>query len=449
MNSPKILSVLVPSRERPGMLKFSLDTLNLEKNNIEALVWLDEDDPLLFKYHKYFDNNPKVQLFIKKRIGYPKHHEMVNFLANQSHGDWFWLWNDDVYMDHDDWYRKFSDLSSLSSPKEEPVVYNVWHQETDRNLFPIVSRKYFELLGHFCEIPNWDAWIKRVAQTARIHRHIFGIKPRHRKYSDDEKLGDLQDNTAMYVQSVIGSADFNSVDKFTDEWTQDANTIIDWVRKSTNRNLRVGFIGLSEQEFLFAMAIESRGKNVIACNPNQNVIDSIQHKITPIGDGRFDEWLRLTKIEIVPTVLEVVKKSNLVFCSAKTPGSNKFGGNNAPGNIIYIDHENLKKDVADVVEAANKIGEKTTLVLVSPCLPGTYKNVIKPLLSPKVNYIYSPLPLISNNSPENILNQKSFIIGSDQADITPLTDFYKIIFGEDRSFVTDINSAENTNLKTS
>ena len=68
------LSILVPSRGRANILKFSLDSLGLRENNLEALVWVDEDDPQLKLYHKLFDSNKTVELFIKPRVGYKKFH---------------------------------------------------------------------------------------------------------------------------------------------------------------------------------------------------------------------------------------------------------------------------------------------------------------------------------------------------------------------------------------
>lgn len=193
------LSALVPSRERADTLKFSLDSLWLKRNNIEALVWIDNDDPKLGQYHKLFDNNSHVRLFIKPRVGYINFHTMLNYLALKASGDWLWLWNDDAYMEKADWYDTFISHASLSKPKEEPVVYNL---SPGKNGFPIVSRKYLEILGHIGGSATCDLWIRRVVQGTDIERYISGIEPTHRKHGLDTKLGDLIDTTYNSVESL-------------------------------------------------------------------------------------------------------------------------------------------------------------------------------------------------------------------------------------------------------
>ena len=45
-----MISVIIPSRNRPNELLISLTSLGLAKHGLEALVWLDDDDPQLDKY---------------------------------------------------------------------------------------------------------------------------------------------------------------------------------------------------------------------------------------------------------------------------------------------------------------------------------------------------------------------------------------------------------------
>lgn len=200
------LSALVPSRERADALKFSLNSLELEKNNIEVLVWIDDDDPQLGQYHKLFDNNNHIKMFIKPRVGYLQFHTMINYLASQSTGDWLWLWNDDAYMENPNWYDIFMSHVSLSSPKEKPVVYNL---SPGKNGFPIVSRKYLEILGHIGGSATCDLWTRRVVKGTGIEQEISGIEPTHRKYGHDAKLGDLIDAT------------YNSVENLRVSWRRD------------------------------------------------------------------------------------------------------------------------------------------------------------------------------------------------------------------------------------
>jgi hypothetical protein len=186
-----MISVIVPSRNRPDDLLTSLNSLNLDKHGMEALVWLDSDDPKLNIYKKHFESNPNVRLFIKERVGYIKFHIMLNFLSSRAKHDWIFEFNDDAYMDNPIWFDVLKDSLTAYDPKVQPVVLNIWGQgKVINNLFPIVSRAYFEILGHFALTPNCDDWVRMVAVGADISHNIMGIAPKHRKYGGENILRD-------------------------------------------------------------------------------------------------------------------------------------------------------------------------------------------------------------------------------------------------------------------
>ena len=243
MKKSKTLSVLVPSRERADALKFSLDSLELKKNNlVEILVWIDDDDPQLEQYHNLFDNNSHIKMFIQPRAGYKNFHVMLNYLAMQASGDWMWLWNDDAYMENPDWYDTFISQASLARPKEEPVVYNLSPTRNCGNGFPVVSRKYLEILGHFAGSAACDLWVKRVVQGSRIQGTyielgISGIDPTHRKYGFDPKLGDLIDTTYNYVESLRAKNRYfggRTPSKLKAQH-EDAKKILDWISQNKRK----------------------------------------------------------------------------------------------------------------------------------------------------------------------------------------------------------------------
>lgn len=185
-----MISIIVPSRGRPDELLTSLNSLGLDKHELEALVWLDSDDPQLGRYQELLGSNPKVKLFIKERVGYIKFHLMLNFLSQQAKYDWIFEFNDDAYMDNPDWFRIFEDFVKKFKPATEPVVIDIWSQGVIvNNLFPIVSRAYIDILGHFALTPNCDDWVRIVAR-GNISHDLLGIKPKHRKYGGENILKD-------------------------------------------------------------------------------------------------------------------------------------------------------------------------------------------------------------------------------------------------------------------
>jgi UDPglucose 6-dehydrogenase len=440
------ISFLVPSRERAEALKFSLDSLGLKRNKIEALVWVDEDDPQLKEYKKLFGKNNYVRLFIKPRVGYLNSHLMINFLASRARGNWLVLWNDDAYMENVKWYDTFKKEAKLASPLEEPVVYNIWGQGKAQNLFPVISRKYFEIVGHFSESTICDTWVKHVACRTNIQRTIFGIKPHHRKFGhDDGGLGDLIDKTHKAVQHLaVETGDVFLGQKSPERlerMEKDVFKINNWIRNNSNRD--VGFIGLGKLGLPVALAIESKGKNIVAFDINPDINQYIKERKIPFQEQGVEKLLQTTKIEMVDSIEHVVKKCNLVFCAIQTPHDPRFEGDKPlKEEPVDFDYSYLKKAIKDIVEAANKLDEKTTLVVISTCLPGTYEKEIKPLLTPKINYVYNPFFIAMGTVIDDFLNPDFVLVGNNRNDITPLTNFYKMIFGADKAFVTDITTAE-------
>jgi glycosyltransferase involved in cell wall biosynthesis len=153
-----MISVLVPSRERPELLERSVDSLG--QGEFEVLVRVDEDDPCLDAYAGF------PNLVVGPRHGYQGLHHYYNELAARARGDWLFLWNDDCVMETPDW------IHVVRSRDGEMVVLNPntnhdnW--EIDMNVFPILPRKMFELMGHFSLSRHNDTWVEFVARDAGI-----------------------------------------------------------------------------------------------------------------------------------------------------------------------------------------------------------------------------------------------------------------------------------------
>src|SRR3990167_8793860 len=185
-----MISVLIPSRGRPNELQTSLNSLGLVEHGLEALIWLDEDDPKLEQYQELFGSKSNIRLFVKQRVGYSKFYLMVNFLIEQAKYDWYFLFNDDLYMINPDWFKIFEDFVKLFKPTVQPIAINIWGQGNKANLFPIVSRKYCDICGHFSLSVACDDWVRIVSTGANIVYDLYGIKPKHRKYVGDDILKD-------------------------------------------------------------------------------------------------------------------------------------------------------------------------------------------------------------------------------------------------------------------
>jgi len=170
-----VISVLMPSRMRYELAKESI--LSLGDGGYEVLMYIDEDDP--DKEH-YLDFSGlmglPVRTFIKPRVGYHKFHEMINFLAEQAKGEWLMLWNDDALIECEDWVGK------VSSAEKGLTVLNITNPGVDNNnLFPVISRELYELIGHFSLSTHCDSWVQDLANECGVHQSLNGTHIEHRR----------------------------------------------------------------------------------------------------------------------------------------------------------------------------------------------------------------------------------------------------------------------------
>lgn len=420
-----MISVIVPSRNRPNELQTALDSLGLKQHGLEALVWLDNDDPQLDKYKEFFDSNRKVRLFIKKRVGYLGSAEMLYFLCQKAKYDWILQFNDDAYMENPRWFEIFSEYVRQFEPTNQPVVINIWGQGDPKyNLFPIVSRKFIDILGHYSQMYACDSYVQWVALGSNIVYNLNGIKPLHRKYGDGGGAGnDLKDQTFIETEQDRNQVK-NSQDPRRSPYRQLIKEDIGKIQKynlSTEpiqlcqRLKTIGFIGLGQLGLPIAEAIAGRGFNVLG----------------------YDVKKIETSLQQAKSIKDLVKKSDIIFCAVQTPHNPEFEGNKPlPKKRTDFDYSYLIK-VVRVVASTNK---KIDLVVISTCLPGTYLTKIKPLLGGKINYIYNPFFIAMGTVVMDFLNPEFVLIGGE--DTATIKHFYTKFYGRDRTFITDITTAE-------
>lgn len=183
------VSVLLPSRGRPDLLKNSIASLG--KGNFEVLIRYDDDDKTMpLKLSK-----KNVRQMKGTRVGYANFHLMVNELAKQAKGDWLLLWNDDAIMRTTDWVDTISRFDS-----NKPKVLNFFDTEdSQKNLFPVMSRAMYEAIGHFSLSTHCDTWALDIANGTGTHVEVDGIEAEHLRDSLDDAT--RHDTQAVYATS--------------------------------------------------------------------------------------------------------------------------------------------------------------------------------------------------------------------------------------------------------
>jgi hypothetical protein len=155
-----VITVLVPSRERPEPLARSIASLGAHE--LEVLVRIDDDDPRLDDYLRL----PGIDVIVGPRHGYRALHHYYNELAARATGEWLLLWNDDCIMQTKEWHEVVRGYDGRMVVLNPNTNHDNW--EIDMNVFPIFPRKLVELIGHVSLSRHNDTWIEFIGRDAGI-----------------------------------------------------------------------------------------------------------------------------------------------------------------------------------------------------------------------------------------------------------------------------------------
>lgn len=215
--------------------------------------------------------------------------------------------------------------------------------------------------------------------------------------------------------------------------------------------MRIGFIGLGKLGLPVALAIESQGFDVIGYDSSPDVQAAIRARQWPHVEQDVPELLAKTNLELADSVDAVVQKADLVFLPVQTPHETRFeGATPLPADRADFDYAALKSAVAEVALCAGLQRKRTTLAVISTCLPGTFKREIRPLLNEWVEYTYTPQFIAMGQVVADYLGPEFALIGVEPEAATAaqkLSNFYQDLLGSDiPQVVTDVTTAEGVKV---
>lgn len=176
----------MPSRGRFELARKSVESLG--PGSYEVLIGVDPDDPELASYKTLKSKHIKVVEF-DKRYGYQQLHIYYNHLASMAKGDWIMLWNDDAVMEKPDWIEAITNYNH-----QKPIVLSPY--DPVDNLFPVLSRKWYQLIGHYSLSTHVDSWVQNIGSYCNNQIPILGVSIKH----EGEKLND---QTHKEVRDVV------------------------------------------------------------------------------------------------------------------------------------------------------------------------------------------------------------------------------------------------------
>ena len=206
--------------------------------------------------------------------------------------------------------------------------------------------------------------------------------------------------------------------------------------------MKIGFLGLGKLGLSCALAIESKGHDVVGYDSNPIAQEYIRNKKIPYKEEGVNQALINSNIKLV-TLSELVKFSEIIFVGIQTPHHEKYEGvTELPQDRVDFDYTFLKNASIELSEEIKKQNLEKTVIIISTVLPGTIAREIKPLLNNQVKLCYNPFFIAMGTTMHDYLNPEFILFGVEDLDAAKKAEeFYKTITSAP-FFKTSIKNAE-------
>lgn len=191
-----------------------------------------------------------------------------------------------------------------------------------------------------------------------------------------------------------------------------------------------------------ALAIESRGHEVVGCDVNPMIAEYLKKRKIPYTEKDIQPLLDLTNMKM-SDIDYLVDWADIIFCAVQTPHESRFEGTTRiPDDRKDFDYTHLTSTIQRIANVAKDKKKQVSLVVISTCLPGTYKREIEPLLNEYVDYTYNPFFIAMGTVLDDFINPEFVLIGQTQSEyVSKLEELYDTIHSKEH-LVTDITTAE-------
>lgn len=170
------IAMLLATRGRTASLGRSIKSLVDQADDIsrvQIMFAFDNDDTVGFNYftqdlQPWLDQNRIAYTAMKfERMGYVNLHKYNNTMAKHTDSDWLVIWNDDAVMETKGW-----DSTIISYTGQFKLLSFCTHRMHPYSIFPIVPRKWYELLGYISPHATQDGWVSQQAYMLDIYERI-------------------------------------------------------------------------------------------------------------------------------------------------------------------------------------------------------------------------------------------------------------------------------------
>lgn len=206
--------MLLATRGRTEMLGRSVRSLielAAQPHRIQIMFAFDNDDQVGFDYFErelqpWMDARDVNYTALKfNRMGYVNLHKYNNAMAKGTDSRWLVIWNDDAVMQTQSW-----DSEIMKYHGEFKLLSFCTHRMHPYSIFPIVPRKWYDLLGYISPHPTQDGWVSQQAYMLDIYQRI-AVDVLHDRYDLTGNNGDdIYANRPMLEGKPDDPRDFHS-----------------------------------------------------------------------------------------------------------------------------------------------------------------------------------------------------------------------------------------------
>ena len=206
--------------------------------------------------------------------------------------------------------------------------------------------------------------------------------------------------------------------------------------------MKIGFVGLGKLGLPVALAVESKGHDVVGYDISDNVKNIIEAKKIPYKEIWAQDYLDKSNIKF-ESLEHVVKHSEIIFVPIQTPHDPLYEG------ITRIPDERVDFDYSFLINGMKKLSNEIenqkkdkVVIIISTVLPGTIRQQIKPLLGNHTKICYNPFFIAMGTTMKDFLYPEFILFGVDDLKAADKAEkFYRTI-NNATFFKTTIENAE-------
>ena len=192
--------------------------------------------------------------------------------------------------------------------------------------------------------------------------------------------------------------------------------------------MKIGFLGLGKLGLPVALAVESKGHEVIGTDINETTLSNIRSKTLTYREEGAEELLKTSKLQLKP-LDKIVEESDIIFVPIQTPHEKKYEGiTRMPEERADFNYEFLINGIKELNEEIEKQGKDKTVIIISTVLPGTISKFIKPILGTHLKLCYNPFFIAMGTTIKDFLFSEMILFGvDDEGAAKQAQKFYKTI----------------------